>query len=473
MPNTNTEFKYKAREALKDEQLQQALVGVKQGLVNNRLDAIKVVPEFESFRNDAAAVKQHVLENLDLYLEEFEENAISSGAIVHWAKTAEDARQIILDICKQNNAKNIIKGKSMVSEEIRLNEALKNNGLDVVETDLGEYIVQLADEPPSHIIMPCIHKTLSQITQLFRKNHTDIHKADKNYSVADIVNEAREVMRRKFLSADIGIIGANFLIAETGSIVLVTNEGNGDLCSCLPKTQIITTSIEKVLPTLDDASLLLKVLARSATGQQITSYNTLLTGPKQDNDKDGPEEMHIVLVDNGRSKMLKTELREMLRCIRCGACLNHCPVYGSVGGHAYNSVYPGPMGSILSPAIEGLEKYYDLPNACTLNGRCESVCPVKIPLTKILRHLRNEQFKKRLNNKSTRFSLKLWSFFATRPKLYHRFNSLFINALNIYINILNRYSAIPVFSSWLKSRDFAPSQQKTFQQIWQSRKEND
>lgn len=471
MKTEDLHFKSKARQALKNRQLQVALLSVRKGLVNNRLSAIRVVPEFELLRTNATKIKRHVLENLDTYLKEFEKNAILSGAYVHWAKTDEDARQIIIDICKQKNAKNIVKGKSMVAEEIRLNQRLEDNGLNVTETDLGEYIVQIAKEQPSHIIMPCIHKTLSQITKLFRHHHCDIHQKNKTYAVSDIVNEAREVMRTKFLSGDVGIIGANFLVAETGSVVLVTNEGNGDLCSCLPKTQIVTTSIEKVLPTLNDVSALLNVLARSATSQHMTAYNTIITGPKHSTDKDGPDEMHIVLVDNGRSEMLKTELREMLSCIRCGACLNHCPVYGSIGGHAYNSVYPGPMGSILSPAIEGLEKHYDLPNACTLNGRCESVCPVGIPLTKILRHLRNQQFENKLGYKSSRLPLWIWSILVIRPKLYHRLNSLFVTLLAGYASIFNGFNGLPIFNTWLKTRDFAPPQGKTFQHIWKSRRE--
>ena len=409
------EFKKRAVFAIHDASLQQAMGKARDGFVGKRAQQAAALPEFETLREEAKNLKNHILENLDHYLERYEAAVTKAGGQVHWARDAQEARAIILDICKRVNAKTVTKGKSMVSEEIGLNEALIEHGMEVVETDLGEYIIQLANEPPSHIIAPAVHKTKNQVSDLFEAAHGGPRKTE----VADLVNEARQVLREKYFRADVGITGGNFLIAETGSSMIVTNEGNGDLTQTLAKVHIVTSGIERVVPRLDDASLFLRLLARSATGQETETYTTVSTGPRRAGDLDGPEEYHVVLVDNGRSKMLAGRFREMLRCIRCGACMNHCPVYGSVGGHAYGWVYPGPMGSVLTPLIKGLDNAYDLPNACTLNGRCASVCPVKIPLPDLLRELRHMQHRQALSPLMQRRALKAWRFVATRPKLYH------------------------------------------------------
>ena len=286
-----------------------------------------------------------------------------------------DACDIVLDICRKAGAKNVTKGKSMITEEIGLNAYLEAHGLNPVETDLGEYIVQIRDEGPSHIITPAIHLTPEQVAEDFRRVHTDL-PADRDLSEAvTMVHEARAVLRERFLAADVGITGANFLIAETGSSVIVTNEGNGDLTQSLPRVHVVVTSIEKMVPTLEDVSVLLRVLARSATGQELSVYTTFSTGPRRENDGDGPQDYHVVVLDNGRSAMLGGEQSEMLRCIKCGACMNHCPVYQSVGGHAYGWVYPGPMGAVLDPQLLGIEAAGHLPNASTLCGRCAILGP--------------------------------------------------------------------------------------------------
>ena len=307
----------------------------------------------------------------------------------------------------------------MVGEEVALNEALEEADLEVVETDLGEYIIQLAGETPSHIVAPAIHKTREEIRDLFAKHHAPLGLGAPGLGNADLVARAREVLRREFLRADVGITGANFLIAESGSTVIVTNEGNGDLSNTLPRVHVVIAGIEKVLPGFEDLSTILRLLARSATGQEMSVYTTVSTGPRRSEDLDGPEEFHVVLVDNGRSAMLGGEFREMLRCIRCGACLNHCPVYHAVGGHAYGWVYTGPMGSVLTPLIVGLDDAWHLPNACTLNGRCEEMCPMSIPLAVPAPQAPHARLRARARyGRTSRLGLAAWGFLARRPALY-------------------------------------------------------
>ncbi|MCP4299248.1 MAG: iron-sulfur cluster-binding protein, partial [Gammaproteobacteria bacterium] len=430
MRATSHQFKQNVSVALEDIQLQQALTRAQDGFVGTRATVVARLPEFQQLREQGKQIRNHVLDHLDMYLERYEKAVTDLGGQVHWAENGEQACDIVRGICKKAEAKLVIKGKSMISEEIALNEALEADGLDVVESDLGEYILQLAREPPSHIIAPAIHKTRAQISELFYNAHRKLGYTKKLDTVPDLVNEAREVLRSRYLEADVGITGANFLVAETGSNIIVTNEGNGDLSCTLPKVHIVTASIDKVVPTLDDATALLRLLARSATGQEITSYTTFSSGPKREGDLDGPEEYHVVLVDNGRTEMLAGAFRDMLRCIRCGACMNHCPVYGVIGGHSYGWVYPGPMGSVLTPNFIGLDVAGDLANACTLNGHCASVCPVKIPLPDLLREHRRRQFVKKLSPVFSRYALAGWAFLAQRPKLYQPLMSIAIKLLN-------------------------------------------
>jgi L-lactate dehydrogenase complex protein LldF len=335
----------------------------------------------------------------------------------------------------------------------------------VVETDLGEYIIQLAHEPPSHIIAPAVHKTKDQVSDLFLAAHGGPRKTE----VADLVNEARQVLRDKYFRADVGITGGNYLVAETGSSVIVTNEGNGDLTQTLARVHIVTAGIERVVPTLDDVSLFLRLLARSATGQETETYTTYSTGPRRADDLDGPQEYHVVLVDNGRSKMLAGRFRDMLRCIRCGACMNHCPVYGSIGGHAYGWVYPGPMGSVLTPLIKGMDNTYDLPNACTLNGRCASVCPVKIPLPDLLRELRHLQHRQEISPPMQRRALSLWRFVATRPRLYHAGEWVATRMLKL-LSSDGRIRRLMLASGWTDARDLPAPPGRTFLQQWQDQR---
>jgi L-lactate dehydrogenase complex protein LldF len=468
MALTAREFKHQAEVALHDVNLQRALAKAKGGFVAKRRAAVAALPEFEEIRTAARAIKTHTLANLDAYLEQFERKVEESGGKVHWARSPEEACETIQGLIG-SEPRQVLKGKSMVSEEIDLNHALEQHGHTMVETDLGEYIIQLAHERPSHIIAPAVHKTREQITDLFHAEHPKYGLTQPVTEVGAIVDEARQVLRTKFLNSEFGITGANFLIAETGSTVIVTNEGNGDLSQILPRVHIVTASIEKVVPTLDDMSTLLRLLGRSATGQEITSYTTLSTGPRRADDRDGPEEFHVVLLDNGRSTMLGNEFRDMLRCIRCGACLNHCPVYGAIGGHAYGWVYPGPMGSVLTPLMIGLENAADLPHACTLNGRCQEVCPMSIPLPDMLRALRFKEHERRITSARSRGALRAWAYLARRPRLYQAVTGLAMRVLRQLARGRGRFRSLPLAAGWTGSRDLPAPQGKTFQAQWRRR----
>ena len=469
MESTAHAFKDNARQALNDAQLQRALGNVKDGFIQKRARAAEALPEFEALRDAAKAMKDHVLDHLDLYLERFEGRVTAQGGQVHWCATAEDARRAVLDICQAHGARTATKGKSMVAEEIGLNEALEAGGVTPVETDLGEYIIQLRHEPPSHIIAPAIHLNRDQVADDFRRHHLQFPPGRALDAARDLVNEARQVLRQRYLDADVGITGANFLIAETGQTVIVTNEGNGDLTQCLPRVHIVIASLEKVVPTLEDATTVMRVLARSATGQAQTVYTTFSAGPRRADDPDGPDAFHVVLLDNGRSAMLGSEFQDMLRCIRCGACLNHCPVYASVGGHAYGWTYPGPMGAVLTPSLIGVDEAGHLPNASTFCGRCESVCPMRIPLPKMMRHWREREFERHLSPASVRGGLRAWAALATRPRLYRAVTGMQMRALRLLTGRRGRLSWLPLARGWTRHRDFPAPEGATFQQQWRQR----
>ena len=466
---TTPEFKENAHRALGDSELQKALGHVRQNFIDKRKAAADRLPEFEALRDAAADLKDHVLANLDLYLETYESRVRASGGHVHFARNSVEACRTIVDICKSHGARSVTKGKSMVSEEIGLNAAIEAAGMVAVETDLGEYIIQLRHETPSHIIAPAVHLTKEQVERDFRREHTHLDANRDLSEPVQLLTEARTILREKFLAADVGITGANFLVAETGTSIIVTNEGNGDLTQTLPKVHIVIASIEKIVPTLEDASLLMRVLARSATGQDMSVYTTLSTGPRREQDPDGPQHYHVVLVDNGRSAMLGTEFEDMLRCIRCGACMNHCPVYHAIGGHAYGWVYPGPMGSVLTPSLIGVDKGGHLPNASTFCGRCESVCPVKIPLPKLMRHWREREFERHLTPAVQRFGLGLWAFFARRPALYRLTTSLAMRALARISGDRGRFTSLPFAKGWTQTRDLPAPAGQTFQAQWRAR----
>ncbi|MDA0997005.1 MAG: LutB/LldF family L-lactate oxidation iron-sulfur protein [Proteobacteria bacterium] len=461
MQPTSPNFKANAKAALADRPLQAALGKLAQGFPMRRAEAAARLPEFERLRDQARDIKDHVLENLDRYLELYEAKVVEQGGQVHWCETAADARAAILRICRKAGAISVTKSKSMIGEEIAINDFLEQNGIEPVETDLGEYIIQLRREPPSHIIAPAIHLSLDQVADTFLEKHTDL---DPNRAIREpraLLEEARTRLRGKFLGADVGLTGANMLIAETGSNVLVTNEGNADLTYGLPKVHIVIASLEKIVPTLEDATTILRVLARSATGQDMSVYTTFCTGPKRPQDLDGPEEYHVVLLDNGRTKMIGSEFHEMLRCIRCGACLNHCPIYKSVGGHAYGWVYSGPMGAVLIPNLIGMETAGHLPNASTLCGKCESVCPMRIPLPRMLRRWRQRQFAAGRGGFVAKTALGLWAGLVTRPKLYRFLMGLGVAALG-QLGSKGKFKWLPLAGGWTQVRDLAAPAGDTF-----------
>jgi L-lactate dehydrogenase complex protein LldF len=467
---TAPEFKANARVALADAQLQRALNNVRSHFVDKRAQAAAALPEFEALRETARAVKNHALDHLDLYLEAYEARVVASGGHVHFAETAEDAREIVLDVCRRAGARTVTKGKSMISEEIGLNEHLSAQGIVPVETDLGEYIIQLRGETPSHIIAPAVHVNRDQVEADFRRVHTHLSPERDLTEPTSLLAEARGILRDRFLAADVGITGANFLVAETGTSVIVTNEGNGDLTQILPRVHIVIASLEKIVPTLEDLATIMRLLARSATGQDMSVYTTFSTGPRRPGDPDGPEEYHVVLLDNGRSAMLGTDYQEMLRCIRCGACMNHCPIYHAVGGHAYGATYPGPMGAVLDPAIFGLERTRHLPNASTFCGRCENVCPMMIPLPKLMRHWREKEFERALSPATQRYGIRFWAFFAKRPALYRIATRFAMRALGNLGAERGRFKSLPLAQGWTKHRDMPAPEGSTFMDQYRARK---
>jgi L-lactate dehydrogenase complex protein LldF len=469
MQPTSLEFKEQAARALHDPALQKALSHVKTNFIVKRAKARAALPEFDELRNAARDIKDHVLNNLDIYLEEYERKVRETGGHVHWARNAEEACAIVLKLCRDAGAKSVTKGKSMVSEEIALNAALEKAGIEAVETDLGEYIIQLRKEAPSHIIAPAVHLNRDEVERDFRATHTSLPEDRSLSEISDLVGEARAILRQKFIDADVGITGANFLIAETGTSVIVTNEGNGDLTQLLPRMHIVVASIEKVVPTLEDATTILRVLARSATGQEMSTYTTFSTGPRRAGDPDGPEAYHVVLLDNGRSDMLGTEFQDMLRCIRCGACLNHCPVYSAVGGHTYGYVYPGPMGAVLTPQLIGIHEGHHLPNASSFCGRCQAVCPMHIPLPKMMRHWRERDFVEKSPLARPKLALTGWGMLATRPRLYRLAMGVGVRVLSVLGGRKRRFASLPLAGAWTAHRDLAAAQGKTFQALWRER----
>ncbi len=459
-------FRNRAKAALLDPELQSALDQARGGFIDKRAAAVDQFAEFEDLRDRGQIIKNHALANLDHYLQEFERNVLESGGTVHWASTPQEALDAIIGICRKADAKVVAKGKSMIGEEMALNPALEAEGFEVVETDLGEYIIQLAGEHPSHIIAPAIHKTRGQVTDLFHRHHARHGLTERVEDRESIVNEARTVLREVFVSADVGIIGSNFLIADTGSTVLVTNEGNGDLSSTMPRVQIVTASIEKIIPSIADLPTFVRLLGRSATGQEISAYTSIYGGPRRADDPDGPDQFHVVLFDNGRSGILDSEYRELLRCIRCGACMNHCPVYQSVGGHAYGWVYPGPMGSVWTPLLTGLQKAANLPNACTLNGRCEQVCPVRIPLPKLLLSLRRQIFERGLAGTGSKIGLKLWELACRHPLLYRNIVGSAVQILALFGRRKGSFKYFPLAGSWTRHRDLPAPTGRDFVSQW-------
>ena len=441
------------------------------GFTIKRNQLFAELPDGEALRDRARAIKKHTIENLDAYLVQLEENIARMGGTVHWARTGADARRIVLELARKNNVKRVVKAKSMVTEEIELNDALEHAGIEAVETDLGEYIVQLANEKPSHILAPAVHKSKGDIADLF----ADKLGTPNLVEAEEMTVVARKRLREKFLTADMGITGANFGIAATGTIVLVENEGNIRLSTSLPPIHVALMGIEKLVPSLDDLAVFLKVLARSASGQKMSSYVSFITGPRRAGEADGAQEFHLIFIDNGRTRILADEeMRESLYCLRCGACLNVCPVYQKIGGHAYGSVYSGPIGSIITPAFAGLEKSKDLPFASTLCGACREICPVRIDIPRILLKLRSDWSQgKRGDSRPPlfeRLAIKMWAF-AMRHRL--TYNLAFRVPAFLQGPLLEdgRIKRLPfALGGWTENRDFPPLARKSFRSMWSDQK---
>ncbi|OIJ21977.1 iron-sulfur cluster-binding protein [Anaerobacillus alkalidiazotrophicus] len=396
--------------------MRKAVAGAQERMQGRRLDSINALGNWEEWRNLAEEIRQHTLENLDFYLEQLAENVVKNGGNVFFAETAQEANDYIKGVVSKKSAKKIIKSKSMVTEEISMNQALESIGCEVIETDLGEWILQLDDhDPPSHIVVPALHKNKEQIRDTFMEKRGYAKTSDPK----ELALFAREVLRKDFLEGEVGITGCNFAVAESGSISLVTNEGNARLATTIPKTQITVMGMERIVPTWEELDILTSMLARSAVGQKLTSYVTGLTGPREDGEVDGPEEFHLVIVDNGRSKILGTQFQSALQCIRCAACINVCPVYRHVGGHSYGSIYPGPIGAVLNPLLSDYDEYKELPYASSLCAACTEVCPVKIPLHNLLiehrRVMVEEEGKAPFAEK---LAMKGYAFAASSPSVY-------------------------------------------------------
>ena len=470
MEITSQHFPANAARALDDGALQASLAKLQSEFRRDRAAMLARLPEFESLCDEADAIKDHVLAHLDLYLEAFEARVVALGGHVHWCETAADARRAILDICRDRDATRVVKGKSMVSEEIALNDYLEANGIGPVETDLGEYILQIRQETPSHIVMPAIHLDAGRIAESFRAAHLDLDPGRPLDHPDLLLDEARARLRGEFLNAQVGITGANFLIAETGAAVIVTNEGNGDLVHTLPRTHIVLAGIEKLVPTTADAFTLLRVLARSATTQEITSYTSFVAGPRRTQDEDGPDAFHVVLLDNGRSRLLGGPFHDVLRCIRCGACQSLCPVYGAVGGHAYGWVYGGPVGAVLTPALAGPAEAQHLPEASTLCGKCAAVCPVRIPLPALLRRWRVDSYRSRRTPAVQRAGIGFWAFFARRPALYRLGLRAVVAVLAALGRRRGRFRRLPLAGGWTAARDMPAPEGGTFVERWHAAK---
>jgi L-lactate dehydrogenase complex protein LldF len=413
-PVTTTRFRQQALTAIEDIRLQGALEGATGRFHEGHRHALAELPEADALRDHFKAVRSATLARLADHLEQFENKAQEAGAQVHWARDAAEACQIVTGIAQRHGATTVAKTKSMATEEIHLNQALEAAGITPVETDLGEWILQLSGEAPYHIVGPAIHKTRGQVAELFsRESGQDLPPED----IPQLTAVARKLLREKFLAAGLGITGANIGVAETGSIVLVTNEGNAEMVTSLPPVHVVVMGIEKIAPTWDDAAAWLALLARSATGQPLSVYTTFITGPARPEEPGGPSEVHIVLLDNGRSALLGSQYEEVLQCIRCGSCLNICPVYREAGGHAYGSPYSGPIGAVVSPLLFGLEAYEALPQASSLCGACLDVCPVRIDLPRMLLALRAEEVEQGLAPRTLSLAEKTAAYVLGRQRL--------------------------------------------------------
>jgi L-lactate dehydrogenase complex protein LldF len=466
-------FQRRAAQALADSMLRAALDRAVEHFTTGWVKGMASLPEADVLRDHARRIRAHTVSRLDSYLIQFAEAVEAAGGHVHWARDALEANQVVCDLARSRGVRLAVKAKSMLSEEIGLNHALEAVGISVIESDLGEYINQLAGERPSHIIAPAIHKTKEQVGQLLHEKLG----IPLTHDPTEMTMAARAELRRVFLQAEMGISGVNFGVAETGTLCLVTNEGNGRLTTTLPRLHVALMGIERLVPTLDDLSVMLQLLARSATGQKLTVYTNLLTGPRrrpadsgQVGEPDGPDELHVVLVDNGRSRILGSRVAEVLYCIRCGACLGACPVYREIGGHAYSSVYPGPIGSVLTPALYGIQGWAELPHASSLCAACRDVCPVRIDLPKLLLDLRDEGTRGGRAPLWLRWGIRAYRLAATSPTRFKMASRLATWATRLMAHRGWIRRLPPPLSAWTDYRDLPAFADKSFSQQWHERR---
>ena len=462
-PIVTTPLRERATHALGDRFLHEALDIATTKFITLRREAFGDFPDGERLRDRARAIKEATLQRLDSHLETLVANIERLGGHVHFATTAEEARDVVLDIAKRTGARMAVKSKSMATEEIHLNDALQAIGVTPVETDLGEYIIQLAHERPSHIIAPAIHKTKGQVAELFSR---ELRRPGLPADPEVLTRIAREELREKFLQADLGITGANFAVAETGTVVLVTNEGNGRMATSLPRVHVAVMGVEKVIPSMTDLAVFLAILAKSATGQKLSVYTTLVQGPRRPGELEGPDEFHLVLLDNGRIAQIAGTLREALYCLRCGACLNVCPVYRQIGGHAYGYTYPGPIGILLTAMLNGPGSVRALAHASSRCGACADACPVRIDIPRMLVELRREVDERRIAPWAERVVFKTFARILTAPRLY-RLSARIARAAQRPFVRGGRIRALPYFfGAWTKTRDLPPVAARTFQERW-------
>lgn len=464
------------RETLNNAALQSAIYSATGRLMEKRRLVVSpdVLPDYQELRDCAHALKKHTLENLDYYLEQFESAVTARGGKVVWCKDAGEAVEFLARLAKEKDTHRLVKVKSMTTEEIELNEHLEREGLEVTESDLGEFIVQLRRSRPYHIVAPALDLTRYDVAELFtRKLGVEQDDVPEHQT-----QTARKVLRQKFLEADIGVSGANFLVADSGAVVLVTNEGNGRMCTTLPKVHVAIAGIEKLIPRAQDLAVFLKLLGRSATGQPLTVYTSFLTGPRRPGEIDGPEELYVLLLDNGRTRLLADrEKRETLFCLRCGACLNHCPVYRKIGGHNYPWVYSGPIGAILSPQMLGIQSAPWLPFASSLCGACAEVCPVKINIPKFLLQLRSEvnrTAKRDGQSRLERLGFRAWAWVMRRPRIYEVLGAMGSVVLSEqepgrWLRNLPAPLNVGPLRAWTSERDLPPLPPRSFRQLWRER----
>jgi L-lactate dehydrogenase complex protein LldF len=471
----SAEFDLKIHDTLADANLQLAIYTATGRLKDKRIEAVAgdILPDYQELRSHANAIKKHTIENLDWYLEEFERNVVAHGGKVVYCKDGTEVADFVLSLAKERAAHLIVKSKSMTTEEVDLNERLEHHGLESVETDLGEYILQLAHEKPYHIVAPALHKTRYDVAEIFTKrlNVPNEVVIEKQTAIA------RAVLREKFLEADIGISGANFLVADSGAVVIIENEGNARLTTSAPKVHIAVAGIEKVIPRAQDVATFLKLLARSATGQLLSVYSSFLSGPRRPGEVDGPEEFYVVLVDNGRTKLLPDRgKRQSLYCIRCGACLNTCPVYRKIGGHSFPWVYSGPIGAIITPQFMGVSHEPGLPFASSLCGACGEVCPVKIDIPKVLLDLRSDVKKAETRDKQNRLeklAFRAFAWMMTHPRVYELAGrmaaSIAPSTDGRWIKSLPPPMNIGPAQEWISQRDLPPPPGMSFREMWRKR----